>query len=64
MEDKQISLEELEEMIENANQEGLLMCMTDAEVNDISEEQSQLSKPFLWNGLLNVRESYGFLYNE
>lgn len=38
MEDKQISLEELEEMIENANQEGLLMCMTDAEVNDISEE--------------------------
>lgn len=38
MEDRQISLEELEEMIENANQEGLLMCMTDAEVNDISEE--------------------------
>lgn len=38
MEDKQFSLEELEEMIENANQEGLLMCMTDAEVNDISEE--------------------------
>lgn len=37
MEDKQISLEELEEMIENANQEGLLMCMTDAEVNDITE---------------------------
>ena len=38
MEDKQFSLEELEDMIENANQEGLLMCMTDAEVNDISEE--------------------------
>lgn len=35
---QQISLEELEEMIENANQEGLLMCMTDAEVNDVSEE--------------------------
>ena len=64
MEDKQISLEELEEMIENANQEGLLMCMTDAEVNDITELQSQLSKPFLWNGLLNILESKGFICNE
>lgn len=33
--EQQISLDELEEMIENANREGLLMCMTDAEVNDI-----------------------------
>lgn len=30
-----ISLEQLEKMIETANKEGLLMCMTDAEVNDI-----------------------------
>lgn len=36
--EKMFSLEELEEMIENANKEGLLMCMTDAEVNDVSEE--------------------------
>ena len=43
---QQISLEELEEMIGNANQEGLLMCMTDAEVNDVSED------------LLKVKESY------
>lgn len=35
--EKKLTLEELEEMIENANQEGLLMCMTDAEVNDIAE---------------------------
>ena len=34
---KEVSLEELEEMIENANKEGLLMCMTDAEVNDVTE---------------------------
>jgi len=36
--DKQFSLEELESMIENANKEGLLMCMTDAEINDIAED--------------------------
>ena len=36
--EQKISLEELEEMIENANQEGLLMCMTDAEVNDVCEK--------------------------
>lgn len=35
--EKKLTLEELEEMIENANQEGLLMCMTDAEVNDVAE---------------------------
>ena len=36
MESKQeVTLEELEQMIENANEEGLLMCMTDAEVNDV-----------------------------
>ena len=36
--DKQFSLKELEMMIENANKEGLLMCMTDAEINDIAED--------------------------
>jgi len=35
--EKKLSLEELEKMIENANKEGLLMCMTDAEVNDVSD---------------------------
>ena len=35
--EKSMTLEELEEMIENANAEGLLMCMTDAEVNDVAE---------------------------
>lgn len=31
-------LQELQEMIEAANKEGLLMCMTDAEINDIQDE--------------------------
>ncbi len=33
--EQEITLEELEQMIENANEQGLLMCMTDAEVNDV-----------------------------
>ena len=37
MNDKEKALQELEDQIEAANEEGLLMCMTDAEVNDISE---------------------------
>jgi len=37
-EQKRIALEQLQEMIEAANKEGLLMCMTDAEVNDIKNE--------------------------
>lgn len=36
---KNLTPEELQGMIENANANGLLMCMTDAEVNDILEEQ-------------------------
>lgn len=35
---KKLQLEQLQEMIEAANKEGLLMCMTDAEVNDIKNE--------------------------
>ena len=34
-EEKMLSLQD---MIEAANKEGLLMCMTDAEVNDIKNE--------------------------
>ena len=33
--EQEITLEELEQMIENAIEQGLLMCMTDAEVNDV-----------------------------
>ena len=33
--EKELTLEELEQMIENANEQGLMMCMTDAEVNDV-----------------------------
>lgn len=36
---RDLTPEELQGMIENANANGLLMCMTDAEVNDIPEEQ-------------------------
>lgn len=35
---KELNLRELQEMIEAASNEGLLMCMTDAEVNDIKKE--------------------------
>lgn len=37
-EQKKITLEQLQEMIEAANKEGLLMCMTDAEITDIKHE--------------------------
>ena len=37
MNEKEKALQELEIQIETASAEGLLMCMTDAEVNDISE---------------------------
>lgn len=35
---KTITLQQLLDMIEAANKEGLLMCMTDAEVNDIKND--------------------------
>lgn len=35
---KELKMRELQEMIEAASNEGLLMCMTDAEVNDIKNE--------------------------
>lgn len=37
-ESKEEKMRQLQEMIEAANNEGLLMCMTDAEVNDIKNE--------------------------
>lgn len=37
-ESKEEKMLKLQEMIEAANNEGLLMCMTDAEVNDIKNE--------------------------
>lgn len=35
---KDEKLLEIQAMIEAANKEGLLMCMTDAEINDVKEE--------------------------
>ena len=37
-ESKEETMLKLQEMIEAANKEGLLMCMTDAEINDVKDE--------------------------